>query len=203
VGARSGSAPSESLSTTTSSSDPRDSVWLERAVAAVERNSLWALTALMLIAGVLLLYMGVDLRSSTTIGISSLTTTAVGPFLLAAHVGNISIFRSLFIRCSFIWWSQPLRGLPPRVIVLHLLCGPGFCAPSRRIPRVPALLAAPDPVPRCCLGRPPVGFFKLATCCRWLVVCGVVLLERKGRWSEIAAMLCVLVAAGSSSLVSR
>ena len=170
----------------------------------MERNSLWALTALMLIAGVLLLYMGRGLTFFYD-DWDFVTHDYGGGVhsLLAAHVGNISIFPVAVYKVLF-----HLVGLNHYavfrlvVIVLHLLCGAlVFVLASRRIPRVPALLAAALILFLGAAWEDLLWAFQVGY---MLSVAGGlaawVLLERKGRWSEIAAMLCVLVAAGSSSL---
>lgn len=199
-----GPAPSEGLPATISSSDSRDSAWLERAVAAVERNSLWALTALMLIAAALLLYMGRGLTFFYD-DWDFVTHDYGGGIhsLLAGHVGNISVFPVAVYKVLF-----HLVGLNHyavfrlMVIGLHLFCGAlVFVLASRRIPRVPALLAAALILFLGAAWEDLLWAFQVGY---MLSVAGGlaawVLLDRKGRWSEIAAMLCVLVAAGSSSL---
>ncbi len=174
------------------------------AIAWVERNSLWTLTALMLIAAALLLYMGRGLTFFYD-DWDFVTHDYGGGIhsLLAAHVGNISVFPVAVYKVLF-----HLVGLNHyavfRVVVigLHLLCGAlVFVLASRRIPCVPALLAAALILFLGAAWEDLLWAFQIGY---MLSVAGGlaawVLLERKGRWSEIAAMLCVLVAAGSSSL---
>jgi hypothetical protein len=199
-----GPAPSEGLPATISSSDSRDSAWLERAVAAVERNSLWALTALMLIAAALLLYMGRGLTFFYD-DWDFVTHNYGGGIhsLLAAHVGNISVFPVAVYKVLFHLVGLNHYAVFRLVVIgLHLLCGAlVFVLASRRIPRVPALLAAALILFLGAAWEDLLWAFQIGY---MLSVAGGlvawVLLERKGRWSEIAAMLCVLVAAGSSSL---
>lgn len=123
--------------------------------------------------------------------------------LLIAHNGNISVFPILVYKVLF-----RLVGLDHYavyrlvVIVLHLICaGLILVLASRRIPRVPALAATTlilflGTAWEDLLWAFQVGYFLsivggLAT---WL------LLERRDRLGDVAAMLCLTVCAGSSSL---
>jgi hypothetical protein len=177
---------------------------IERCVAAVERNSVWVLAGLMLLSGALLLYMGRELTFyydewewiAKDYG-GGLHT------MFVAHVGNISIFPVLVYKALF-----HLVGLDHYevfrldVIVLHLLCGLlVYMLAARRIARVSALLAAAvilflGAAWEDLLWAFQVGYLLsvaggLAT---WL------LLEERRRWCDVAAMLCLVVSMGSSSL---
>jgi hypothetical protein len=173
-------------------------------VAAVERNSLWALAALMLIAGVLLLYMGRGLTFFYD-DWDFVTHDYGGGIhsLLAAHVGNISVFPVAVYKVLFHLVGLNHYAVFRLVVIgLHLLCGAlVFVLAARRIPRVPALLAAALILFLGAAWEDLLWAFQVGYMLS--VVGGLaawVLLERKGRCGEIAAMLCVLVAAGSSSL---
>lgn len=177
---------------------------LESDVATVERNAVWWLSGLMLLAGVLLLYMGRGL--SFYFDDWDLVIHDYGGglhSLFVAHVGNVSIFPIAVYKVLF-----HLVGLNHYavfrlvVIVLHLVCGAlVFVLAARRIPRVPALLAATlilflGAAWQDLLWAFQVGYLLSAAggLAAW------VLLDRDGRWSDIAAMLCLVAAAGSSSL---
>jgi hypothetical protein len=197
-------APSGGFSTTISSSDPRESTWLERIVATVERNSLWALAALMSLAGALLLYMGRGLTFFYD-DWDFVTHDYGGGIhsLLAAHVGNISVFPVAVYKVLFHLVGLNHYAVFRLVVIgLHLLCGAlVFVLAARRISPAPALLAAALILFLGAAWEDLLWAFQIGY---MLSVAGGlaawVLLERNCRWSEIAAMLCVLVAAGSSSL---
>jgi hypothetical protein len=123
--------------------------------------------------------------------------------LLRAHVGNISIFPIAVYKVLF-----HLVGLNHYavfrlvVVLLHLACGVMvFMLAARRIPRVPALLAAALILFLGAAWEDLLWAFQVGYV---LSVAGglatLVLLDWRGRWSEVAAMLCLVVAAGSSSL---
>jgi hypothetical protein len=174
------------------------------AVAAVERHSLWALSAMMVLAGVLLVYMGRGL--SFFYDDWDFVTHDYGGglhSLLAAHVGNISIFPIAIYKLLF-----HLVGLNHYavfrlvVVALHLICGGlVFVLAARRIARAPALLAAALILFLGAAWEDLLWAFQVGY---MLSVAGGlaawVLMERRGLKSQIGAMLCVVVAAGSSSL---
>ncbi|HUB35877.1 MAG TPA: hypothetical protein VL972_03570 [Solirubrobacteraceae bacterium] len=177
---------------------------IERAADAVDRNAVWVLAGLMVLAGAMLLYMGRELTfyfdewewiaKDYGGGIHT---------LLVAHVGNISVFPVIVYKILF-----HLVGLDHyevfrlAVIVLHLICGLLiYLLAVPRIGRVPGLLAATlilflGAAWEDLLWAFQVGYLLsvsggLAT---WF------LLERRRRWTDVAAMLCLVVSAGSSSL---
>jgi hypothetical protein len=123
--------------------------------------------------------------------------------LLVAHVGNISVFPVAVYKVLF-----HLVGLNHYavfrlvVIVLHLVCGGlVFVLASRRIPRAPALLATALILFLGAAWEDLLWAFQVGYMLS--IVGGLatwVLLERKTRWGEIAALLCLLVSVGSSSL---
>jgi hypothetical protein len=176
----------------------------ERVVAAVERRWPYALAALLLLDLVVLLYMGRGLtffydewdfvQHDFGGGVHS---------LLAAHVGNISLFPVIVYKILF-----HLVGLNHYavyrlvVIVLHLVSGGLiFVLAARRIPRAPALLAAAlilflGAAWEDLLWAFQVGY--LLSAAGGLAVW--VLLERDDRFGDIAALLCLIVSVGSSSL---
>jgi hypothetical protein len=123
--------------------------------------------------------------------------------LLAAHVGNIVLFPVAVYKILF-----HLVGLNHYavyrvvVILLHLISGGLiFVLAARRIPRVPALLAATlilflGAAWEDLLWPFQVGYLLSAAggLATW------VLLEREDRLGDIAALLCLIVSIGSSSL---
>jgi hypothetical protein len=180
------------------------SPWLDRAIASVDRNWRWALAALILLDAVLLLYMGRGL--SFFYDDWNFVTEDYGGgihSLLRAHVGNISVFPIAVYKVLF-----HLVGLNHyavfRVVLLslHLLCGGlVYVLAARRVARVPALLAAALVLFLGAAWEDLLWAFQIGYL---LSVAGGlaawVALERRGRWSEVAAMLCVVISAGSSSL---
>jgi len=195
--------PSEGRSTQ-APVDRQASPWFGRALAAVDRNWRWALAVLLLVDGVLLLYMGRGLTFFYD-DWNFVTEDYGGGIhsLLRAHVGNISIFPIAIYKVLFHLVGLNHYAVFRLVVIgLHLLCGAlVFVLAARRIPRVPALLAAALILFLGAAWEDLLWAFQVGY---MLSVAGGlaawVLLERKGRWSEIAAMLCVLVATGSSSL---
>jgi hypothetical protein len=198
-----GSTPSEGRSTR-APVDRQASPWFERAVAAVDRNWRWALAVLLLVDGVLLLYMGRGLTFFYD-DWNFVTEDYGGGIhsLLRAHVGNISVFPIAIYKVLF-----HLVGLNHYAvfrcvaIVLHLICGGlVFVLASRRVPRVPALLAAALILFLGAAWEDLLWAFQIGYL---LSVAGGlaawVLLERRSRPAEIAAMLCLVVSVGSSSL---
>jgi hypothetical protein len=177
---------------------------LERAIAAIDRYWLWTLAALMLIDAALLLYMGRGLTFFYD-DWDFVTHDYGGGLhsLLVAHVGNISLFPVAVYKILF-----HLVGLNHYaiyrlvVIVLHLVsAGLIFVLASRRIPRVSALLTTALILFLGAAWEDLLWAFQIGYMLS--IVGGLatwVLLERKDRWRDIAAMLCLTVSAGSSSL---
>jgi len=180
------------------------STWLERAIAATERRWRWALAALMLLDALLLLYMGRGLTFFYDEWEFIARDYGGGiHVLLTAHGGNISIFPVASYKILF-----HLVGLHHYavyrlvVVVLHLLsAGLVFVLAARRIPRVPALLATALVLFLGAAWEDLLWAFQVGY---MLSIAGGlatwVLLERDDRRGDVAAMLCLTVAAGSSSL---
>lgn len=176
----------------------------ERAVAALERHWAWALAGLLLIEGAILLYMGRGL--SFFFDEWDFVTHDYGGglhSLLAAHVGNISIFPAAAYKVLF-----HLAGLDHyavyrlTLIALHLLSAClVFVLASRRIARVPALLATALVLFLGSAWEDLLWPFQIGY---MLSIAGglaaLVLLERDDRSGEVAATLCLILAIGSSSL---
>jgi hypothetical protein len=177
---------------------------MERVIAAVERRPLLALSVLMAVSFALLLWMGRGL--SFFYDEWDFVTHDYGGgmhSLLAAHVGNISVFPVAVYKTLF-----HLVGLDHYtvfrlvVIALHLTCGAlVYVLAARRVQLVPALLAAAlilflGAAWEDLLWGFQVGYLLSAVggLAAWA------LLEQPQRWSAIAAMLCLIVAVGSSSL---
>ena len=177
---------------------------LESAIGAVERNATWALAGLMVLAGALLLYMGRGLSFFYDDWDFVINDYGGGLHsLLLAHVGNISVFPVAVYKVLFhLVGLNHYAVFRSMVIVLHLTCGAlVYVLSARRIPRVPALLAATlilflGAAWEDLLWAFQVGYMLSITggLAAW------VLLEREDRLSEIAAMVCLIVSAGSSSL---
>lgn len=178
--------------------------WAERKVEAVERRWPWALAALMLADAALLLYMGRGLTFYYD-DWNFVTQDYGGGIhsLLAPHVGNISVFPIAVYKVLF-----HLVGLNHYevfrlvLIALHLVsAGLIFVLASRRIPRVPALLAM---VLILFLGAAWEDLLWAFQIGYMLSIAGGlaawVLLEREDRLGDLGAMLCLVIAAGSSSL---
>jgi hypothetical protein len=199
-----GSAPRAQERPIADSSRCSDTDWLERVVRLVERNSLWALAALMLLAALLLLYMGRGLSFFYDDWDFVIHDYGGGIHsLLVAHVGNISVFPVAVYKILF-----HLVGLDHYavfrlvVIALHLICGGlVFVLAARRIPRGPALLAAALILFLGAAWEDLLWAFQVGYL---LSVAGGlaawVLLERRDRLGEVTAMLGLIVAVGSSSL---
>jgi hypothetical protein len=182
----------------------RQQASLERAVGAVEDHWQWALAVLMLAALLLLLYMGRGLSffyddwnyvtEDYGGGIHSLLTPHNGHLSLVP----IAIYKVLFHAVGLNHYAV-FRLV---VIVLHLICGGlVFVLAARRIPRVPALLAAALILFLGAAWEDLLWAFQMSYL---LSVAGGlaawVLLERDDLPSKSAAMLCLAVALGSSSL---
>lgn len=178
---------------------------LQRAVGAVERHSVWALSALLALSGALLMYMGRGLSFYYDEWEWVVNDYYGGThWLLVAHVGNISVFPAALYRLLF-----HLVGLDHYAVfrldvtVLHLIGGAlVYVLAARRIPRVPALLAAALILFLGAAWEDLLWAFQVGYL---LSVAGglatwTLLERRRGRFNDLAAMLCLLVAAGSSSL---
>jgi hypothetical protein len=177
---------------------------LDHVVGIVERNWSLVLSVLMLLDAVLLLYMGRGL--SFFYDDWDFVTHDYGGgihSLLAGHGGNLVLFPVLVYKVLF-----HLVGLNHYavfrlvVILLHLICGGlVFVLASRRGSRANALLAAALILFLGAAWEDLLWAFQMTYL---LSVTGGlatwVLLERKGRWSEVGAMLCLALAIGSSSL---
>jgi hypothetical protein len=173
-------------------------------VAAVERRPLVVLAVLMAASLALLLYMGRHL--SFFYDDWDFVTHDYGGgihSLLVAHVGNISVFPVAVYKVLF-----HLVGLDHYavfrlvVIALHLLCGAlVYVLAARRVAAAPALLAATlvlflGAAWEDLLWAFQVGYLLSAAggLAAWTLI------EERRRYSGVAAMLCLIVAAGSSSL---
>lgn len=177
---------------------------LENAVAIIERHSVWVLGTLMLLSGALILYMGRGLSFYYDEWEWLIHDSAGGVhWLLLAHVGNISVFPAAIYRLLFhVVGLDHYMVFRLDVIVLHLVCGALiYLMAARRIPRLPALLASAlilflGSAWEDLLWGFQVGYLLSAAggLATW------VLLEQRRRFSDLAAMLCLVVSAGSSSL---
>ncbi len=178
---------------------------LERAVAAVERHAVLVLCALLAASGALLMYMGRGLTFYYDEWEWILNDYGGGiHWMLVAHVGNISFWPAALYK---VWFH--LVGLNHyavfrlEVVALHLICGTlVYVMAARRIPRLPALLAATLILFLGATWEDLLWGFQVGY---MLSVAGglgaLVLLEgwsRPGR--DLAAMSCLVVSAGSSSL---
>ena len=177
----------------------------EKVVGAVERHAVLVLCALLAASGALLMYMGRGLSFYYDEWEWILHDYGGGVhWMLLAHVGNISFFPAAIYKV----WVH-LIGLNHyavfrlEVVVLHLICGALiYVLAARRIPRLPALLAATLILFLSAAWEDLLWGFQVGY---MLSVAGGlatwVLLEREeGRVNDLVAMLCLLVAAGSSSL---
>jgi hypothetical protein len=177
---------------------------LTQAIEATERNWPWALGALMLLSGALLMYMGRKLTFFYD-DWDFVTHDYGGGFhsLMQAHVGNISVFPVAVYKVLF-----HLVGLNHYavfrfdVVVLHLISGGLiFVLAARRVPRVPSLLATALILFLGAAWEDLLWGFQVGY---MLSVAGGlatwVLLERNDRLGDLAAMACLTIAAGSSSL---
>jgi hypothetical protein len=177
---------------------------LEQAIATVERHWRWALALLLGLDAVLLLYMG---RGTTFFydDWDFVTHDYGGGLhsLLLAHVGNISVFPIAAYKILF-----HLVGLDDYgvfrlvVVVLHLIAsGLIFTLASRRLARVPALLATALVLFLGAAWEDLLWAFQVGYLLS--IVGGLaafVLIERRDRLGDALAMLALVLAAGSSSL---
>lgn len=177
---------------------------LTRAIDATERNWPWALGALLLVSGGLIMYMGRGLTFFYD-DWNFVTEDYGGGFhsLMRAHVGNISVFPIAVYKVLF-----HLVGLNHYavfrlvVVTLHLICGALiFVLASRRIPRVPALLASALILFLGAAWEDLLWGFQVGY---MLSIAGGlaawVALERRDRLGDVIATACLIVSAGSSSL---
>jgi hypothetical protein len=177
---------------------------LARMIAVIERRWAWVLAGLLLLSGALLLYMGRGLTFFYDDWDWVLHDYGGGlSYLVVPHVGNISVFPAAVYKALFhLVGLNHYAVFRSVVIVLHLICGAlVFVLAERRLSRVHALLAASLIL---FLGAGwedllwafQVGYMLSITggLAAW------VLIERRGRWTELATMLCLVVAVGSSSL---
>lgn len=185
-------------------SESRAPTRAEKAIDDVERRWPWALAILLLLDAVLLLYMGKGLtffydewdfvQHDYGGGVHA---------LLASHGGNISVFPVVAYKVLF-----HVAGLNHyfvfrlAVILLHLLaCGLIFILASRRVARVPALLAMSLILFLGAAWEDLLWAFQIGYMLS--IVGGLaawVLLEREHRLGDLAALLCLILAVGSSSL---
>jgi hypothetical protein len=177
---------------------------MERLVGSVERGWRWWLASLLLAEGLLLLYMGRGLTFFFD-DWDFVTHDYGGGLhsLLVAHVGNISVLPVAIYKVMFhlvgIGSYVPYRAM---VVVLHLIIGGlVFVLASRRVARAPALLATALVLFLGAAWEDLLWAFQVGYLLS--IVGGVgawVLLERRDRLGDVGALLCLLVATGSSSL---
>jgi hypothetical protein len=175
-----------------------------QAVEFTERYWRWALALLMLIAAALLLYMGRGLNFFFD-DWDFVTHDYGGGIhsLFVAHVGNLVLFPVLVYKVLF-----HLAGLNHYavfrlvVILLHLICGGlVFVLASRRGSHTNALLAAALILFLGAAWEDLLWAFQVTYMLSAAGGLGAwVLLERRDRSGDLAAMACLIVAVGSSSL---
>jgi hypothetical protein len=197
-------APAEDIERASSGNVPQTSDSLERVVGAVERHAVAVLVGLLLLSGALLMYLGHGLTFYYDEWEWILHDYGGGiHWMLLAHVGNISFFPAALYKVMF-----HLVGLGHyavfrlNVVVLHLICGSLiYVMAARRIPRLPALLAATLILFLGAAWEDLLWAFQVGYL---LSVAGglaaLVLIEYNRRLTDVLAMLCLIVAAGSSSL---
>lgn len=197
------SVPSRMLSTG-GGANGSDPAALDGVVALIERNWRWALGLLMLANGVLLFYIGRGL-SFFYDDWNYVTEDYGGGLhsLLRAHNGHMSLFPVATYKILF-----HLVGLDHYevfrlvLILLHLVCaGLVFVLASRRVARVPALLATALILFLGVAWEDLLWAFQISF---MLSIAGGLaawaLLERGDRRGDVGAMLAVAVALGSSGL---
>jgi hypothetical protein len=182
----------------------REGARLEHTAAGVARNSRLVLAGLLVTSAALLFYMGRGL--SFFYDDWDFVTHDYGGgvhSLLAAHSGNISVFPVAVYKILFhLVGLNHYAVFRSVVIALHVACGTLiYILAARRVPAVPALLAAGlilflGAAWEDLLWAFQVGYLLSATggLAAW------VLLDRRRAWSRVAATACLVVAAGSSSL---
>lgn len=193
-------ADGDRTGTDASPSDP-----LANAVEAVERHAVLVLCALLFVSGALLMYMGRHLTFFYDEWEWILHDYGGGiHWMLLAHVGNISFWPAAIYKAWF-----HLVGLDHyavfrlEVVLLHLTCGAlVYVLAARRIPRLPALLAATLIL---FLGVTWEDLFWGFQVGYMLSVAGglgaLALLDGRSRLPrDLAVLLCLIVSAGSSSL---
>ena len=178
---------------------------VQRAISAIERRPRLVLSVLLVASGLMLLWMGRGL--SFFFDDWDFVTHDYGGglhSLLAAHVGNISIFPVAVYKILFhVVGLDHYVAFRLVVIALHLLCGAlVYVLAARRIRPAAALLAAAlilflGAAWEDLLWGFQVGYLLSAAggLAAW-----VLLDDRRRRGSLLAAMLCLVVAVGSSSL---
>lgn len=178
--------------------------WAEDKIQVAESKWPWILATLMLIDAVLLLYMGRGLTFYYDEW-NFVTQDFGGGIhsLLLPHVGNISVFPIAVYKVLFHIAGLNHYAVYRLVLIsLHLLsAGLIFVLASRRIPRVPALLAMALVLFLGAAWEDLLWAFQIGY---MLSIAGGlaawVLVEREDRLGDLGAMLCLIVAAGSSSL---
>jgi hypothetical protein len=184
-------------------SPPKDA--LTRAVEAVERRSIWALALLLALSGALLMYMGRGLTFYYDEWEWILHDYGGGiHWMLLAHVGNISFFPAGIYKVMFhLVGLDHYAAFRLNVVVLHLICGALiYVMAARRIPRLPALLGATLILFLGAAWEDLLWAFQVGYL---LSVAGglatlALLDSKRSQVLDLLAMLCLLVAAGSSSL---
>jgi hypothetical protein len=177
---------------------------LERTIAVIERRWAWVLGGLLLLSGALLLYMGRGLTFFYDDWDWVLHDYGGGlSYLVVPHVGNISVFPAAVYKALFhLVGLNHYAVFRSVVIVLHLMCGAlVFVLAQRRLARVHALLAASLVLFLGAAWEDLLWAFQVGY---MLSIAGGlaawVLIERRSPWADLAAMLCLVIAAGSSSL---
>lgn len=176
----------------------------DRAVDAVERRWPWVLAAMLALDGVLLLYMGRG--TSFYFDEWNFVTQDYGGgihSLLLPHVGNISVFPIAVYKVLF--HLAGLNHYPVyrlAVLVLHLVSAVLiFVLASRRLSRAPALLATALILFLGAAWEDQLWAFQVGYMLSITGGLGAwVLIEHGRRRTDLAAMACLIVAAGSSSL---
>lgn len=176
----------------------------ERFVQVVEARWRWVLAAMLLLEGLILIYMG----RGTTFYFDewNFVTQDYGGgihSLLLPHVGNISVFPIAVYKALF--HVAGLNHYPVyrlAVVFLHLLsAGLIFVLASRRLDRAPALLATALILFLGAAWEDLLWAFQVGYMLSIAGGLGAwVLIEYGRRRTDLAAMLCLVVSAGSSSL---
>lgn len=186
------------------STDPGPGL-LERRVATIERHAVVVLCALLVASGALLMYAGRGLSFFYDEWEWILHDYGGGiHWMLLAHVGNISFWPAAIYK---VWFH--LIGLNHyavfrlEVVLAHLACGACvYVMAARRIPRLPALLAATLILFMAATWEDLLWGFQIGymlSVASGLLV--LVLLDSRTRPArDLAAMACLVVSAGSSSL---
>jgi hypothetical protein len=177
---------------------------LERSVSAIERRWRWALAALMLADGLLLLYMGRGLSFFYDDWDYVLYDFGGGIHsLLLAHNGHLSLFPVAIYKVLFhLVGINHYTVFRLVLIVLHLTCaGLVFVLASRRVDRAPALLATALILFLGAAWEDLLWAFQIDY---MLSIAGGLaawtLLERHDRAGDVGAAIAVVVSVGSSGL---